>query len=355
MYNAFLEQTQKRIDALRKYISVSDVIRSAIHEKTFLCKADAKCFDQSPLSTEKAPDRVEWRLIEHCTTVTRIYAIYEQFSHEMLREHIGLLQKNLPFSAFPEEVRQAYRRGISAILEKKDGPRYAHLDLRSLVEQYGKALAGQPYTLEPLALLVQEQNLRIHELARLFSGCGIENIASWIDQHPSVIDFFAAGGRLGASADHEMRELIKYRNDAAHGSIDIDELPGIDYLFEFCDFISAICAAVSERVQLVGLQKLIDAGIASKRGKIDECLKNREVIIGKLTGKFRVGDIIYLHGSDYCVAREIKSIQIDGADQREVALSSPTELGLAINGPGRKRATVTALDSSVSRNEQNGN
>ena len=342
MYSAFLDRTRQSIEALKRHLATSETVRSVIYEKTSTCNATPPCMSL-PLSSETAPDRIEWRIIDHCAAVTRIYAIYEQFAHEMIKEHIDLLQKNVVFSQLPNELKSAYRRGLATILEKKDGPRYGHIDLQDLVAQYGQALSDKPYVLEPLALAIQEQNLRIPELSRLMAACGIPNIGAWISKHASVLNFFSNGDRLAASAEHEMVELISYRNDAAHGSINIDDLPGLDYLYEFCDFVSAICEAITERVQLTGIECLLENGRAEIKGKADECIKSGMVLIGKMVGDFQIGDTIYLRGDDFCMAREITSMQIDNVDYENISFAAPTELGFAINRPGRKNAEIIAL------------
>ncbi len=344
MYAAFLERTQRSIEALKRHIATSEAVRSAIHEGELICKGETRCFNQPLLSAEAAPERLEWRVIDHCAAVTRIYAIYEQFAQEMVREHLSLLQTHVSFADLPDGLKSSYRRGLAEILEKKDGPRYGHLNLSDLIGQYDRALQGKPYLLEPLAMLMQEQNLRLPELKRIFTGCGIADVDSWIEKHRCIRAFFDKDRRLGASAEHEMVELIEYRNDAAHGSINIDDLPGLDYLFEFCDFISAVCEALSERAQLIGLECLIDSGAAEPRGKVSECIKSNRVLISEVTGAFTVGDIIYLCGDEYCMARSIMSLQIEGIDHPKVSLTEPTELGFAINEPGRKKARIITIN-----------
>jgi hypothetical protein len=343
MYAAFLEKTLRSIDALRRHLSTSDLLRSVIHENLPICKGEKICFSQAIPSIDTAPDRLEWRVIDHCAAVTRIYAIYEQFAQEMIRGHISLLQRHLPYSKLPNDLQNSYRRGVATILEKRDGPRYGHLDISKLIQQYGLALSDKEYVLEPLALLMQEQNLRLPELTRLLTGCGIGNMTSWIEKHQSIRNFFDKEERLAATAEHEMRELIKYRNDAAHGSINIDELPGLDYLYEFCDFVGAVCEAMAERVQLTGLECLIESKAAVLHGKVTECLKSGKVVIAKVTGHFKVGDTIYLCGNDYCIAGEVNSIQAKNVSHTELTVLEVTELGIGINRTGRSKAEIISI------------
>jgi hypothetical protein len=345
MYNAFLQRTKEAISALNKHIHTSERFRTAVFDETLKCAAGTPCFDPSLGSTDTAPDRLEWRIIDHCAAVTRIYAIYEQFVHEMIREHLGLLQRRIAFSDLPGAIQSSYRIGIAKILDKKDGPRFADLDLGQLIAGYDRALMGKEYTLEARAILMQEQNLRLPELQRFMASCGIDSVGSWIEQHRALKAFFALDDRVTASAESQMAELIKYRNDAAHGSIDISDILHVNVLTEFCDFIAAVCEALAERVQLAGLQALKAHGQATERGKVTESLKGGLVIIGPMTGVFEVGTTVYLCGEAYCLERKVMSLQLESVPQESVALTSPTELGLMLDSPGKRKATLMTVES----------
>lgn len=320
------------------------MLRAAIHDGTLSCKGTDPCFQPISESLKDAPDRVEWRIVDYCAAVTRIYAIYEQFSHEMIREYLSLLQAALKFNELPNTVQTAYRLGMAKILEKKDGPRYGDLDLVELITQYNLALSGNAYKLEPRVLLMQEQNLRLPELGRLMSNCGVQGIEAWIEKYRGIKEFFAEGDRLTATAAHELAELIEYRNEAAHGGIQVDDLAGTDVLLEFCDFIAALCEALAERVQLVSVDSLIQSGQAQEVGKVDSCIRSGTVLIGPMTGKLRIGASVFLCGDDYCYRREITSIQLDGVDIQEITLERETELGIGIDRSGRKTRRLVVFD-----------
>jgi hypothetical protein len=121
MYNAFLSRTTETITALAKHIQTSDRFRAAVFDGQLKCASGTPCFDLSIGSTETAPDRLEWRIIDHCAAVTRIYAIYEQFAHEMIREHLSLLQSRL----FPISLNRSGHRTAPEsrrYLIRKKGP-----------------------------------------------------------------------------------------------------------------------------------------------------------------------------------------------------------------------------------------
>lgn len=348
MYSAFLERTLKSIHALKRHLATSEALRSSIAEGILKCKSDVPCFALPPMPVDAAPERLEWRVIDHCTAVTRVYAIYEQFAQEMIREHLSLLQSRMAFEDLPDETRKAYRKGLAEILLKKDGPRYGNLNLPDMIAQYDRALTGKSYVLEPQALLITEQNLRMQELNRLFTACGIASVDVWLEKHGAVVSFFAKEGRLAASAEHEMAELIKYRNDAAHGSINVDNLLGLDYLYEFCDFISSVCQALSERVQMTAIERLLSVGAAQKVGQVSECFRSNTVLVAKVTGRFLVGDTIYLCGENYCLKREILSLQIQDIAHNSVFLDEVTEVGFGISEAGRNKSQIIVIMSEPS-------
>lgn len=344
MYNAFLLRTKETITALGKHIQTSDRFREAVFDDKLKCASETPCFDLTLGSTEAAPDRLEWRIIDHCAAVTRIYAIYEQFAHEMIREHLSLLQGRLAYTDLPEPLRSSYRLGIAKILEKKEGPRFGNLNLEQLIGDYDRALNGKEYTLEPRAMLMQEQNLRLPELNRFMGACGIDGVTRWIERHRAIVDFFTATDRLTASAESELGELIKYRNDAAHGSIDIGDILHVNVLIEFCDFVSALCEALAERIQLAGLDLLKPHKHVNERGRVTESLMGGMVAVGTMTGNFKVGSTVYLCGENYCIERNIMSLQLDGVSHEEVSLDSATELGMMFDSPGKKNALVVMLE-----------
>ncbi|MQY45954.1 hypothetical protein GAO09_07765 [Rhizobiales bacterium RZME27] len=344
MYNAYLSRTHEAIGALAKHIRTSDNLRTLVLDETPKKPNGASIQVIAPAD---APSSVEWRIIDHCAAVTRIYAIYEQFAHEMIREHLSLLQGRMPFMDLPDAIKSSYRQGLAKILDKKDRARFADIDLSQLIGTYNSALGGLEYSLEPKAMLMQEQNLRLPELNRFMNACGIEGVQSWIENHRRVKEFFAAGDRLTGTAESQMAELIKFRNDAAHGTIDISDLLHLNVHLEFCDFISAVCEALAERVQLAGLFTLKPYKHATERGKVSESMKNGSVAIGLMLGRFAVGDTIYLCGDNYCLERRVSSLQLDSVPQESVDFTTATELGMLLDAPGKKNAIIYALEAAT--------
>ncbi len=346
MYGAFLARTQLAIEALVKHIQTSDRLRNAVLDNAIKCSASVPCFESDIVAAATAPDGVHWRIIDHCTAVTRIYAIYEQFVHEMIREHISLLQGRLAFSDLPQKIRDSYRRGLAKIIERIDGPRYQDVDLAQIISGYSGALSGGQYTIEPRAILMQEQNLRLAELHRFLGDSGIDGVQDWLSQHPSVRRFFSLGDRIAASVATELSELIKFRNDAAHGSISVSDIMGVGSLVEFCEFISAMCEAISELVQKAGLDELVRHNHARSVGRVESSLKDGLVAITNPSGSFLKGSTIYLCTPTQCVERTIVNIRINDEDFEQIQTDGKKEVGFLLDAPCRKGAVIIMMVQS---------
>jgi hypothetical protein len=97
MYQGSLLRISTSVGAVKHHLKLSEVLRGYLSEGKLKCAAEAPCFDYQPLVTS-IPDKTEWKIIDHCSAVTRLYAIYEQFAHELVREYVGFLEKNFLYA-----------------------------------------------------------------------------------------------------------------------------------------------------------------------------------------------------------------------------------------------------------------
>lgn len=112
MFDALLEQSLKGLDAVKRHIEWSDFIRSLLAKQQIVCgNASAPCFDVNAIYSI-APANSEWRIIDHCSAVTRLYAIYERFVHELLREFLAFLEQNVPYSKLDLTFRTEHQRSF---------------------------------------------------------------------------------------------------------------------------------------------------------------------------------------------------------------------------------------------------
>ena len=177
MFQALLDRTLESIGALTRHVEFCDALRSTINGRLVRCNRDGKpCFDVSVLY-DRVPDSTEWKVIDHCSTVTRLYAIYERFIRELLSGYLTFIEGNIPYRDLDSKIRIAYRRQIGRILIDLDQDRYQSLRLESIVADLSNGINGSgPYRLLPEAMLAHDQNLRLNELITIFDRCGIDEL-----------------------------------------------------------------------------------------------------------------------------------------------------------------------------------
>lgn len=339
MYQGFLRRAQDSMSAVTRHLRTSNALRSMLWDDPGQSPEIARLFIDPPNS-------VEWRIIDQSAAVSRIYAIYEGFVHELIRDYVSVLERVVEFEKLDASFTTAYRLGVSSMLKKIDHNRYSHISLPNLVESYAEALSGaSSYRLVSDALLTHERNLQMPDLVTVFSTVGIGGIDKWVENHQAIMDFFGEKDRLGANASSELKLLVQSRNDAAHGGLSIDDLTGLEQLIEYVDFGMALAEALADRVQLAVIDASIAKGYSIELGTATEVIKHRMVAIGALKGTIETEGTIYFCGNGFCFENQIASIQIDDLDVTGVSLLEPVEVGIRFLKPCKKGARLISFRS----------
>lgn len=333
MHTALLDRAIEELHAVRKHLAFSGRVRTLSGGPITACTSEGKkCLDLSELFNG-APDVTYWRVLDHCTTVLRAYALFEGFVLQVLREYITFLEQSYTLSELGVDFVGKYTRGIGQILLDHDKARYAKIDVPALLGEATHALSNShPYQIRPEALLRAEQNLRMSELQRLFAHCGLTGIEGWVSGHKSVKTFFATQSRLSDTADSELKQIVEYRNEAAHG--DVDQVLGVDVLIEVTEFFEALLTSVTDFVQHDTITRAKALGRAQVVGTILERYHDDIVVAKVANASIRVGDRLYLFGRRLTNIAEIKSIQVDGISADEVHVEADQEIGLALGVRG---------------------
>lgn len=329
MHNALLDRCIEAIGAVRKHISFSANLRNQIAAPSFGCKAGGdKCFDIQQILGVSA-DATNWRVIDHCAAITRSYALFESFVLQVLREYLAFLSGAYTLSTLGADFKSKYTRGIGQILLDQDKQRYQNLNIASVISAAHEAITDKAgYHLQPEALLRAEQNLRMPELQRLFSQCGLLELEAWITSHSAIKEFFAAQSRLSDTAASELKQIVNYRNEAAHG--DVDDVLGADVLIEFTQFFEALCRSIVDFIQYDTLRRAKELGRATVVGIISERF-SEDIVIAKVSNAtLSVGDGLYVFGKGMTMMAEVKSIQLNDIALPTAIIASETDVGLRI-------------------------
>lgn len=288
---------------------------------------------------EDIPGRIEWEVYDHCAVVTRLYAIYERFVEDLIRDWLALLpQLFSPYSELEEIIQNTHQIGVGKLLTKLKNNRYEHLSIEEVIRGLFHGTTGEAkYNLLPDAFLFHEQNLRREILDKLLQEAGIPNAWGWIEKHRSIEHFFKEIRGNQNTAEAELKELIDYRNEASHGLP--DEVLGSEALLELCDFVETLCKALAELVTFKVIERKKTICQAREIGRITEWLTDIKVVIAKFEHTtLLVGSTLFLvsEGTSCCYLATIESIQDNGVSVKELHITTEKEVGLKFDVDAKK-------------------
>lgn len=333
MFQEILETVSKDISTVRNIIKTNENLRELLSQTKFI---DELAFLAS--LKENIPNSREWRIYEHCAAVTRLYAIYESFVEDLVRDWLAILPTIYPnYLDLDERIRNTHQIGVGQLLINLHKNRYQHLSIEEVVSGifYGTQV-GNKYELLPDSFLIHEQNLRKEILDKLFADAGILNAWHWLEKHRAIKNFVQENRGNQNTAEGEINELISYRNDSAHGTP--QDILSANSLLELCDFLNALCEALTELMTYHVIERQKFTGQVKNFGKMTEWFKKPQAgvaIIKEIT--LSIGDSIFLVGESYCQIVKIESIELNNKPLSSIDVdSNEIEIGLKFNINAKK-------------------
>lgn len=344
MFNALFEKLQSSLKTLRSTIRFNDRAREIIAARAY-ASTDSEIFD---ILLEVAPELTPWRMYEHCSVVTRLYAIYEGFVEELLKDWIrSLPQIFTKYNDLPDAIKRTHQLGVSQLLKDNSKSQYKHLKVEQIIRGLFWGVSGfERYELIVDAFLIREQNLRPEAVIKLFANAGIENAWDWVNKHRTVNDFVKEILGKENTIEAELKKFISYRNDAAH-SWECDDLLSSEELLKLSDLVEAICAAILELVTYHLLSQKEKSNQAREVGKIRQWFDKQEAARVKIKDiTLEIGDALFLVNktSAYCQEVRIKSIELDKNPKTRVEATDEIELSLKFNVNARKGLSLYVID-----------
>ncbi len=337
MHSALKDRAIESINSLIVHLESSKVLRDIVREGQV---GDDKLrgLDRAAFASH------DWKSLDHCLVVTRLYAIFEHFCHEVLTEHLRFIEQNVLYRDLAKPTKKKHREGVSKILQRIEGPRFAHIDLVTLIAEFQNGLSGKGYKLDPAIMLQHEHNLRLNELNNLMAECGIENLASWVEAHPLVINYMIESGREGTSALSHLDDLVSFRNKAAHFGIVIDELLSDTVLADYCGFFIALVSAIAEKVCHVDLEILLLHSKARVLGDVTEIFQKPQACVALVKGDIRCNDNLFVLSNKRCFLASVENIMIDDQDAPAISYNDFDDVGLKLSHfPSKGSKLITLL------------
>ncbi|WP_088242605.1 MAE_28990/MAE_18760 family HEPN-like nuclease [Calothrix rhizosoleniae] len=343
MFQEILDKARGDISTTRSIIQTYFRLRDILFGEGSITEQEREDCQKITSLKEIAPNKNDWRVYENCAVVTRLYAIYENFVENLVREWIEYLPRIFPnYSDLNEEIQGTHQRGVANLLLKLKNKNINSQFYKDIISSLFICITGEnqyegenKYKLVPDAFLLHEQNLRKEALEQLFTNAGIPNAWNWVNKHINEY-----------SAEIKLKELIDYRNDAAHEGF-IDAPLGFDILLELCDFVETLCQALAELVTYRVIEQKKSIGQVKEIGKVTRWFPEPQAARAKIQDvNLSVGDSLFLvsETKGYCKLVKIESIKIteNGQDipKDNLLITDETEVGLKFDKDVREDLSI---------------
>lgn len=349
MFRTLLQVVIADTNTVSAMLLTNDRFRTTFLDRESQLRQELERFEEIRLLIGDAPDETSWRVYDHCSTVTRLYAIYENFVKKSISRWLELLPSCVAqYRNLEERIRDTHRIGVGRLLIDLSKNRFNHLSIERVVGSLFQGVnESAQYDLIPDAFLLHEQNLRREELNKLISNVGIENAWHWIENHREVKKYVADE----KSAESELNKLVLFRNQAAHGAIDVDEILGVNSLIEFVEFVRVLCIALEELFALSFLEKKVAIGELTYIGNIFEWYSKRDAGVAKVKNThLSIGDKVFLASRSrfYCCTATISSIRKNDIPHESIRVEEESEVGLKFDIPAVKNLDIYITSSITS-------
>ena len=338
MFQELLNTVKVDISTVRALIQTNERLRELVFGRGSVTRQKSDEDTELTVLMKGVPGATEWRVYDCCAVVTRLYAIYERFVKNLVTDWIQLLPSIFPrYVDLEETIQNTHRTGVGRLLCDLKKNRFENLSIDQVIRGLFHGVTGEEeYALLPDAFLLHEQNLWKGVLEKLLADAGIQKAWPWVEKHRAVKRFVEEVLANENTVEGELKELITYRNSAAHGA-DIENILGSNVLLELCDFVETLCQALAELVTYQVIERQKSIGQVREIGQITEWFKKPRAAVAKLEETtLSVGGSLFLVGEAYCQLATIESIRIDDVDQETVKTTSGMEVGLKFDVDARE-------------------
>lgn len=293
----------------------------------------------------------------YVSSIVVLYGALERYVEEVVAEYADSLMQIYPdYDALRKELRERHTRlSIEYLGLLKDGRVRETEDMAQIVETLNGCLNEPGWKrLNARAFSIRSTNTswgRIREIMR--------NLDVRIDEtrvlamhgyaeHTSVNDAETDEREVRPSLEH-VDELVRLRNDIAHGVADLSEIEGPEIVRERVEKLRAFAVALNEilRCELMSARIALDQLIKIE-GDV-EIFGNKVVCFPWPSEKIAVGDVLVMKPADENADLRhgrIGSIEIDNVEHTEVEGTDGLMIGVKVQFKAKSNGTFYVLQGS---------
>ena len=201
--------------------------------------------------------------------------------------------------------------------------------MENMIQNYNLALNDEYFEFESKVMSIHDQNLRVPELSRLLNTCEIEKIDEWIKSYPKMRSFLNDNEDFGGDSVSILNDFIKFRNDAAHLGMSIDEILGARELLLYCEFFKNFIEAIVARFKKYEIDIMRKKGIYYPFAQVEEVYNKGRIIIFRCNGSLRKGMSFVADSGNAVRDCVVSSIQLDSHNCSYVSDYRVYEVGVS--------------------------
>jgi hypothetical protein len=331
------EESRGILGSARRFAALFDAIRE---------------LDGATIGTDEcSAGRVLWsvphdssiREFLHCALVTRCYAVFESCVRKSIFHWLDVLPRTVgSYADLGADFALAHRRRTGQLMCELHKQRYSHLQTASVLADYLDAIGGKvPFRVTPDVFFIEGHNLCKPQLEQVYSSVRLANVWHWVESHEAVRSFVNDVRGNQNSAEAELRMIVGYRNEAAHGAV--DEILASGPLVEAIEFVSCLCEALCEFVSWHCIRAQTEAGRIVKSGVVTEEY-SRNIVVAKLSQcHIEVGMCATVFSSSQCYPARVLSLQCDDVDVSKKTITHECEVGIGFDRRVRRNADIYLL------------
>jgi hypothetical protein len=338
MFGALVSNLRHEIGIVRQAVRINESLRSTFSNPLLNVNIEPLI-----VGIQKAlPDITDWRIYDHCASITRLYSIYEGFVDDLLTDWLTLVPSLIQnYAQLDSGIKKTHRQGVGQLLQDLDQKRYRHIQPQQILQGLYYGLSGQnPYELFPEAFLKHSQNLRKEILEGLFARSGISGCWHWVETYQGVQDFITNVRGNSNTPEAELQELLNYRNEASHNYA-ITNVLTPNAILEKADFLEAVCLALVELVTNRILEYRIQLAQARQVGTITEVYKRSGAVVAMMSNiQLFVGQELYITSPAMCHMVRVESIQINDVPVDNFTIGMDIDVGLKLGELPKKNSRL---------------
>ncbi len=299
------------------------------------------------------------RRFDYAAFVVALYASFEKFVENLVGAYAQLVARRTQYSELPKRLVQKHIHKSADMLARGRLGEGRYIGIREVdvVKNLYDCLTGAtPYTLNPLAVVAHDLNLRHNEIDALFSAVGIEQICDLVRRADAMVEWYNSSSNAhseppqtsvpSVTIEQRINDVVERRNQVAHRGGNPLDLLGPDEMSDRVAFIEGLSKSIFSIVvakYLQGHHVLSDGAVALqlREGPYKD---GQVVVVDRPTQRLYVGQPVFIVDVPGARWGRILSLQVNDKPVETVDKEADaTDVGIGLDFKCPKDAVLYAL------------